>query len=246
MVRKLLERSGAGNAQLTMALRGLLLGADGRVQPVRLSALLQAAVGIAATESDREGFIDFDAVPEEGADADKLVEFLLSPAGRSVKPLIVRELAATIDLVIRSATRTGFLQFKQALKPPLPFAPTPPLPPIPLLTPGGPKLMSPDELLDVIQPKLGRDEEIYLQTNAQVFLGLLGVQVDPNKGLDLSVSPQRVIEVIGALAGQRDAEVRRAVEQLLSQGSGRALITEWWADVSESLREAQGKRIAMV
>ncbi|CAK0829660.1 unnamed protein product [Prorocentrum cordatum] len=246
MVRKLLERSGAGNAQLTTALRGLLLGADGRVQPVRLSALLQAAVGVAAAESDRSGFIDFDAVPEDGADADTLVAFLLSPEGRSVKPLIVKELAATIDLVIRSATRAGFLRFKEALKPPLPFAPTPPLPPIPLLTPRGPKLMSPDDLLDIIQPKLGRDEEIYLQTNAQVFLGLLGVQVDPNKGLDLSVSPQRVLEVIGALAGQRDAEVQKAVEQLLSKGSGRALLTEWWGDVSKSLRDASSQRIARV
>merc|ERR1712224_1134762 len=174
VVRKLLERSGAGSAQLTMALRGLLLDANGRVKSVRLSALLQAAVGVAAAGSDRAGFIDFDAVPKEGADSEQLVEFLLSPAGKSVKPLIVSELATTIDLVVRSATRSGFLQFKQALKPPLPFAPVPPLPPIPLLTPRGPKLTSPDDLLDILEPKLNRDEEIYLQSNAQVFLSLLG------------------------------------------------------------------------
>jgi predicted unusual protein kinase regulating ubiquinone biosynthesis (AarF/ABC1/UbiB family) len=246
MVRKLLERSGSGNAQLTMALRGLLLDGDGRVQAVRLSALLQAAVGVAAAESDRDGFIDFDAVPEDGASPDQLVGFLLSPGGKSVKPLIVRELATTIDLVLRSAIRSGFSQFKQALKPPLPFAPTPPLPPIPLLTPGGPKLMSPDDLVDAIEPRLSRDEEIYLQTNAQVFLGLLGVDVDPNKGVDLSVSPQRVMEVIGALASQKDDDIRTAVQQLLSKSSGRALLTEWWGDVFANLREEWGKRIAAV
>lgn len=246
VVRKLLERSGSGSAQLTMALRGLLLDADGRVQSVRLSALLQAAVGVAAAESDRAGFIDFDAVPSEGADPEHLVEFLLSPAGRSVKPLIVKELATTIDLVVRTATRAGFSQFKQALKPPVPMMPAPPLPPIPLLTPRGPKLTSPDDLINILEPKLARDEEIYLQSNAQVFLGLLGVKVDPNKGVDLSVSPKRVIEVLGALASQKDAEVQRAVSELLSQSRGRGLVTEWWGDVSANLRELWGKRLASI
>lgn len=246
VVRKLLERSGDGSAQLTMALRGLLLDANGRVQSVRLSALLQAAVGVAAAASDRQGFIDFDAVPSEGADSEQLVKFLLSPSGRSVKPLIVKELATTIDLVVRSATRSGFLQFKQALKPPLPFAPTPPLPPVPLITPRGPRLTPPEDLLDILEPKLGRDEEIYLQSNAQVFLGLLGVDVDPNKGLDLSVSPKRVMEVLGALASQKDDDVRSAVSTLLSQRRGRGLVTEWWGDVYNNLQEVWGKRIAKI
>jgi len=246
VVRKLLERSGDGSAQLTMALRGLLLDANGRVQSVRLSALLQAAVGVAAAASDRQGFIDFDAVPSEGADSEQLVKFLLSPSGRSVKPLIVKELATTIDLVVRSATRSGFSQFKQALKPPLPFAPTPPLPPVPLITPRGPRLTPPEDLLDILEPKLGRDEEIYLQSNAQVFLGLLGVEVDPNKGLDLSVSPKRVMEVLGALASQKDDDVRSAVSRLLSQRRGRGLVTEWWGDVYSNLQEVWGKRIAQI
>jgi len=246
VVRKLLERSRDGSAQLTMALRGLLLDADGRVRPVRLSALLQAAVGVAAAQSDQQGFIDFDAVPKEGAEAEQLVEFLLSPAGGSVKPLIVKELAATIDLVVRSAIRSGFLQFKQALKPPLPFAPTPPLPPVPLMTPRGPRLTSPEELLDILEPKLGRDEEIYLQSNAQVFLGLLGIKVDPNKGLDLTISPKRVMDVLGALASQKDDDVQRAVSQLLSQRRGRGLVTEWWGDVYNNLRELWGKRLANI
>jgi predicted unusual protein kinase regulating ubiquinone biosynthesis (AarF/ABC1/UbiB family) len=244
VVRRLLEQSGSGSAKLTMALRGLLLDADGRVQAVRLSALLQAAVGVAAAGTNREGFIDFDAVPKEGADPEQLVEFLLSPAGRSLKPLIVQELSTTLDLVVRSAIRQGFLDFKRSLKPPLPFAPTPPLPPVPLLTPRGPRLTSPEEVLDTLEPKLGRDEEIYLQSNAQIFLGLLGVKTDPNKGLDLSVSPGRVMEVLGALASQRDDEVQRVVSQLLAQNRGRGLVTEWWGDVSESLREAWGKRLA--
>ena len=38
---------------------------NGKVKPTRLSALLNAALGHVAGQT--EGFIDFDAVPEEGA-----------------------------------------------------------------------------------------------------------------------------------------------------------------------------------
>lgn len=38
---------------------------NGNVKPTRLSALLNAALGYVADQT--QGFIDFDAVPEEGA-----------------------------------------------------------------------------------------------------------------------------------------------------------------------------------
>jgi len=106
--------------------------------------------------------------------------------------------------------------------------------------------MSPDELIDVLQPKLGRDEEIYLQSSAQVFLGLLGVPVDPNKGLEAEISPKRVLDVLRALASQKDDEVQRVVSGLLSRTRGRGLVTEWWGEMSTQLREIWGKRVASI
>lgn len=62
MVRKVLRNSTSGSALL---LRDLMYDSNGNVKPTRLSALLNAALGYVADHT--EGFIDFDAVPEEGA-----------------------------------------------------------------------------------------------------------------------------------------------------------------------------------
>jgi len=112
-----------------------------------------------------------------------------------------------------------------------------------VVTPKGPRLVSPDTLVEALAPKLSRDEEIYLQSSAQVFLGLLGIPTDPKKGLTTDISPRRVVEVVGALASQRDDEMRRAVSQLLSQRSGRGLITQWWSDMAIDLRDMWSKRL---
>ncbi|OLP83729.1 hypothetical protein AK812_SmicGene35477 [Symbiodinium microadriaticum] len=39
------------------------------------------------------------------------------------------------------------------------------------------------------------DEELYLQSSASVFLALLGVDVNPMKGVNTELSPRRVVEV---------------------------------------------------
>lgn len=248
VVRKLLQAP-SGSARLASALRELLLDAEGRVRPVRLSALLQAAVGVAAEASDQEGFIDFDAVPKQGAETSELIDFLASSAGRNLKPVLVRELAATVDLVARSATRRAFVEFQAALVPRVPLfgaLPVPPAPPLPVMTPRGLRLASPEDLLNALQPKLVPEEELFLQSSVQVFLGLLGVRVDPNRCLDTDLSPRRVIEVLGALTSNRDDEMQRAVSQLLSQRRGRSLVSEWWGDMSRELRDLWGKRLASI
>ena len=50
-----------------LLLRDILYDSSGNVKTTRLSALLNAALGYVADEVD--GFVDFDAVPEEGASA---------------------------------------------------------------------------------------------------------------------------------------------------------------------------------
>uniref|UniRef100_A0A7S1QWT3 Uncharacterized protein n=1 Tax=Alexandrium catenella TaxID=2925 RepID=A0A7S1QWT3_ALECA len=97
-----------------------------------------------------------------------------------------------------------------------------------------------------MQPALAREEEVHLQGNAQVFLGLLGVQSDPKRGVTAEISPKRVVEVLSALASQRDDEMQRVFSQLLSQRRGRGLVTEWWGDMAASLRETWAKRLAAV
>jgi len=245
VVRKLLEGSG-DSARLSMALREILMDSDGQVRPVRLSALLQAAVGVTASSGESEGFIDFDALPKEGAETDELVKFLVSPAGNNLKPVLIRELVTTIDLVVRTTTRRAFIEFQSAMKPRVPLfgaLPAPPMLPLPVWTARGPKFMQPDAFVDALSPKLSREEEVYLQSNAQVFLGLLGIRVDPSKGIDTEISPRRIIEVLGALASQRDDEMQRVISGLLSQRRGRGLVTEWWGDMGTDLRDMWSKRL---
>jgi len=62
VVRKVLRNSTSGSALL---LRDLMYDSNGNVKPTRLSALLNAALGYVADQT--QGFIDFDAVPEDGA-----------------------------------------------------------------------------------------------------------------------------------------------------------------------------------
>lgn len=60
---------------------------------------MQAALGYVSERS--EGFVDFDAVPEEGASASEILAFVLSPEARELRPLLVQWLAGAADLVIR-------------------------------------------------------------------------------------------------------------------------------------------------
>ena len=50
---------------------------NGNVKPTRLSALLNAALGYVADQT--QGFIDFDAVPEDGASIQVFVQLFSIP-----------------------------------------------------------------------------------------------------------------------------------------------------------------------
>ena len=63
VVRKVLRDSSSGGAR--MLLRDMLFDASGSVKPARMSAVLNAALGYVADQTD--GFVDFDAVPADGA-----------------------------------------------------------------------------------------------------------------------------------------------------------------------------------
>jgi hypothetical protein len=60
---------------------------------------LQAALGYVSEQT--EGFVDFDAVPAEGASAAEVLSFVLGPEARELRPLLTGWLAGAADLVLR-------------------------------------------------------------------------------------------------------------------------------------------------
>ena len=102
VVRKVLRNSTASVGTL---LRDIVFDAStGAVKPTRLSALLNAALGFVAERTD--GFVDLDAVPEDGAslqvsgeNAQFLLTFLLFLALVSRPRSLVRSLSPRIASV---------------------------------------------------------------------------------------------------------------------------------------------------
>jgi len=251
VVRKLLRSEGGQSAEV---LRSLLFDESGAVKPTRLATLLNAAVGVVASDN-QEGFIDFDAVPTEQASQEDLVEFLLSPQAQKLRPLLTKEFSTVADLVVRNATRRAYAQLKDSLTPKIGgfSMPAPPAPPLPVLTPSGPRLMGPEDVLNGVFPKLKRGEELYLQDSAQLTLGLLGVEVDQNRGVDVlaELSPQSVMPILQALftnSSSRDQELRDLLQKLLrgkGKGgmTGQKLLQEWMVDIVGNLQGVWDERI---
>lgn len=73
VVRKVLRNE---TKSLATILRAILFSSDGTLQPTRLSTLLNAALGYVS--ESQKGFIDFDAVPDDGASMADIAAFLLS------------------------------------------------------------------------------------------------------------------------------------------------------------------------
>ena len=48
--------------------------------------MLQASLGVVADAESRQGFIDFDSVPKEGAPVSEVVAFLLSEQASKLRP----------------------------------------------------------------------------------------------------------------------------------------------------------------
>uniref|UniRef100_A0A383VLQ5 ABC1 atypical kinase-like domain-containing protein n=1 Tax=Tetradesmus obliquus TaxID=3088 RepID=A0A383VLQ5_TETOB len=175
VARKVLRDDGSGTAAL---LRDLVYDEQGKLRPGRLSALLQAALGYVSEQG--EGFVDFDAVPAEGASAGEVLAFVLSPEARELRPLLVGWLAGAADLVIRDRARKAAAALPGLLTPRLPFAallglpslPSPPPPPV--FLPGLGLLPLP-EAVERLAPPLSDQEVIYYQSLLELVAGILDV-----------------------------------------------------------------------
>ncbi|GAB4820938.1 hypothetical protein N2152v2_007984 [Parachlorella kessleri] len=184
------------------------------VRTTRLSALMNAALGYVAEETS--GFIDFDAVPEQGASVQELLSFLLSPEARDLRPVLLAELTNALDLFLRDRLRraaAGAAGFAPRL-PLLGLAlPAPPAPPVPV---PGRGLLPARQVVEALAPPLSQPEEVYLQSLLELAAGLLGVQP---RELE-SPSPALLAQLL-LRPNDQVKELQQALGVLLGQGSGR-------------------------
>jgi len=159
----------------------------------RLLALLNNASGAVGTQ-DGAAFVDLDQVPDDGLSLGLAVKLLLSDDALSLRKLLEDEVENIADVLFRQITRKGMTEAVVAFTPPrpptLPFLgdvlPQPPKVqlddvPFPFLLPAGEgnvlsvSVMTPNEFVDLIAPKLSRDEEIYAISIADAAEEFVGV-----------------------------------------------------------------------
>ncbi|CAK0781480.1 hypothetical protein CVIRNUC_005384 [Coccomyxa viridis] len=198
VVRKVLRNSSSGSRML---LRDIVFDANGKVKPTRMSAILNAALGHVAEQTD--GFVDFDAVPAEGAPLQDVLAFLLSPEARDLRPLLLQELVDGLELLGRDQLRRAYARLP-TLAPRLPFLPALPAPPQPPVFVPGRGFMGLHEFVETAAPPLTRAEEIYLQSLTELARSLTGFDVSdlaPTMILQMVLTPsQQARELQGALS----------------------------------------------
>lgn len=204
VARKLLQES--GDETLRAALNEILYprSADGRQQPrpspQRVVALLNNALGRAARASDtsRSSMLDLDAVPEDAASLTETLAFLGTSKADALREILVSEIVAASDLVLRSAVRKlatsaqGDFSIDLPL-PSIPFLPRPRIP-LPNLFTLVPETVR-DQALDRAAPALSSEEDVYVGDLGELTKSLLGVDVE-----DFIVSlasPQKVASLVG-------------------------------------------------
>jgi hypothetical protein len=190
IARKLLQ---SDRPEIQTALQQVLYGGEGLNSGLKLSrllALLNNAAGSVATQ-DGAVFVDIDAVPEDGITFEEGLKFLLSDKAESLRKLLEPEVDSIVDILVRQIFRKGVNEAVIALTPPrppsLPFLgnilpPSPKLDetPLPFLLPGfegappSVRLMSIQQLTDLVAPKLSQDDELFalgLADAAEEFFG---------------------------------------------------------------------------
>jgi hypothetical protein len=144
----------------------------------------KAALGYVASKS--EGFVDLDALPEDGASAAEVLRFVLSEEARDLRPLLVSWIATGADLLIRDRARKA-LALAPSLAPRLPFVGALPLPPPPPVFLPGRGLVPLGEAVDMLAPPLDAEEGVYLQSLVELAAGVLGVPAAQLDAPDLSI-----------------------------------------------------------
>lgn len=180
VARKLLSED---RPEIQKALQEVLYGAgtgEGTIRADRLAAIINSAMGRVVQNSS--AFVDFDTVPEDGVSLSEGLSYILSPGGSSLRELIVAEAFNVSDLILRQAARKSFTSVINSIPQPpgfLPFLPKPGDAPLPFLLPtlSGrpvPVVAKPNELLEALAPKLGREDELYVLSLSDLAARTLG------------------------------------------------------------------------
>lgn len=236
--RKLLSD---GRPSVQKALSDVLY-AEGSLKPARLSVLLNSAMGVVARQPG-SSFIDLDTVPDDAVDLSQAVSYLLGDGAGSLRPLLVDEAEAALDVLLRQAARKGFTQVTTAV-----FG-------VPLLggllargaalsVPG--LLRPPQEILDAAAPKLSVQEELYAISLGDAVLTSLGADAAVVARGDSLLEPQAALRLVLAVAGNSaatPAAVRRAAGAVVAESDAvdEVAVREVWAGLSpEEKGVAQG------
>jgi hypothetical protein len=234
VVRKILRSDDTSAALL---LRDMVYDEEGNVRPARLSALLNAALGYV---SDRaEGFIDFDAVPDEGASVQEVLAYLLSPEAKDLRPLLVTWIANGLDLFARDRARKAYARLA-TLAPRLPFLGPLPMPPKPPVFVPGKGFVEPDALIELLAPALDAQEGIYLQSLTELTEALLGV----DKG-ELEAPSWATASRLLLSPSEQARELQRALGVLAGREANGAVVGAIAAEVVNQLMERQAERAAV-
>merc|ERR1719183_1943499 len=164
VARKLLRDD---RPEVQRALQDVLYN-GGDLSTARLSTLLNGALGVVA-RSKGGVFVDFDSIPDDGVALEVALKYLLSPESRSLRNLLVDELKNVSDVLLRQAMRKAFGALANNVpRPPIfgQFLPKFESVPGPVLLPTAsgqpvPAFKTPQEVLEVLAPKLTREEELY-------------------------------------------------------------------------------------
>lgn len=174
-----------------------------------------------------DGFVDFDAVPDDGASTPEIVAFLLSADAERLRPWLVGELVAGIDLYARDRGRKSLAQLEAVLTPRLPFLGALPAPPPPPLFVPGLGLVPPRDLVEKLLPPLSPEDQVYLESLiglAATVLGVAPADLD-SPGLDRTLAvllnptqqQREVQDVLARLAaGEDGAEVAQDIAEQVS------------------------------
>lgn len=225
VARKVLRNSDGSNTGAL--LRDLVYDEQGNVRPGRLGALLQAALGYVAEEA--EGFVDFDAVPEEGASVGEVLGFLLSPEAQDLRPLLISWLTAGLDFFLRDRVRKAVAAIP-SLAPRLPFLGALPQPPPPPLYIPGVGFRGLQEGVDLLAPPLSMQEGVYLQSLLELAAGVLGVPV-----AELESPDPRLLVTLLRNPGEQAREMQQAIVAVAGDRAAAAVAADMVVDVVDGV-----------
>ena len=202
-----------------------LLYVEGGLKGARLSVLLNGAMGVVA-RTKGGAFVDFDTIPEESVPLPQALSYLLSPAARSLRQVLITEAVTAADILLRQAARKAFAAVVNLVpRPPLfvGLLPSPETLPAPFLLPSPagrpvPVIVPPSRLLDAAAPKLTREEEVYGISLIELVSGSLGRDAATVMAGDALLEPRAVARLLYTILSTGRAPALDAVPPQLRSG----------------------------